>query len=140
MPESLPNPDDVPECSTLFVHDRELHRLINPKLGWDRFRAAVRNAEHLGFPRVHSVWGGRYWPGVKAWFHKHAGSGEFAADVEDGPENFGRDEHGSTGQRTRSQAGPRSQGRNNPILLDGAPGRAGPDGLPRLVHPAAARR
>ncbi len=81
-------PDDA-----LFVQDRELHRRINPQLGWDRFRAALRNAELQGFPKVHRTWGGRYVPAVKAWFDKHVGSGASSAvaeDVEDGPEDFGR--------------------------------------------------
>jgi hypothetical protein len=80
-------PDDA---AALFVEDRELHRRINPKLGWDRFRAAVRNAELRGFPKIHKIWGGRYMPAVKAYFDSDAGS-ESAPDAEDGPENFGRD-------------------------------------------------
>lgn len=85
------NPPLAAEADPLFVPDDELRRRINPALGKDRFRAAVRNEESRGFPKVHKVWGGRYWPAVKAWFDKHAGSGAGFADAEDGPENFGRD-------------------------------------------------
>lgn len=78
------------DSGALFVRDRDLHRRINPKLGWERFRAAVRNAENHGFPRVHRVWGGRYWPAVKAWFHKETWADNgVGADAQDGPENFG---------------------------------------------------
>jgi hypothetical protein len=141
MPEHMPKPDDAAATAALFLQDRELRQRINPKLGWDRFQAAIRYAESLGFPKIHRLWGGRYWPAVKEWLDKHAGGGAAVAEeVEDGPENFGRDEYASTGQRTRSQARPRPQGRNDSVLLDGAPGRTQSDGLPRLVHPAAAGR
>jgi hypothetical protein len=74
----------------LFVDDHELRRRINPKVGRDRFRAAVRAAEHRGFPKIHSLWLGRYWPAVKAWLDSDNGltKNEFCSDAEDGPEDF----------------------------------------------------
>jgi hypothetical protein len=35
----------------LFIDDDELRRRINPKMGRDRFYAAVRAAEQRGFPK-----------------------------------------------------------------------------------------
>jgi hypothetical protein len=74
----------------LFVTDRELHQLISPHLGWDRFREKVRAAELRGFPKLSSFWGGRYWPKVKAWLDKENRVNEHdtAPLAEDGPENF----------------------------------------------------
>jgi hypothetical protein len=39
--------------AALFVDDRELHRRINPALGWEKFRAALREAERdPSFPKA----------------------------------------------------------------------------------------
>lgn len=77
-------------ASALFVDDDELRRRINPKMGRDRFRAAVRAAERRGFPKIHPVWRGRYWPKVQEWLDSDNGAGKngFASNVEDGPEQF----------------------------------------------------
>lgn len=124
---------------SMFVDDKELHRRINPKLGWDRFRAAVRAMEDKGFPPVKPLWGGRFWPAVVAWLFIDNGMrdhGSFTADAqffgaEDGQENFD-----APAQRpTRPEAGTSS-----PALLDRAPGRARPDGIPRRLHSVAGRR
>lgn len=74
----------------LFVDDDELRRRINPKMGQDRFRAAVRAAEQRGFPKIHPSWGGRYWPAVQGWLDSDNGAGknEFGPNAEDGPEDF----------------------------------------------------
>ena len=61
----------------LFVDDDELRRRINPKMGRDRFRAAVRAAEQRGFPKIHPLWSGRYWPAVQEWL-----------DLDNGPERM----------------------------------------------------
>jgi hypothetical protein len=74
----------------LFVDDDELRRRINPKMGRDRFRAVVRAAEQRGFPKVHPLWSGRYWPAVQEWLDSENGVGknEFLSHAEDGPEHF----------------------------------------------------
>jgi len=74
----------------LFVDDEELRRRINPKIGRDRFHAAVRAAEQRGFPKTHSLWRGRYWPAVQEWLDADTGLGknEFRSNAEDGPEHF----------------------------------------------------
>jgi hypothetical protein len=93
-------PVDQPTAS-LFIDDRELRRRINPKLGWDKFRAAVRRAEQTrsiggrDFPRVSALWGGRYWPAVVAYLDDQNGVGEYdVGRTEDGPEDF----HATAGQ------------------------------------------
>jgi hypothetical protein len=80
-----------PGCTfALFVDDDELRRRINPKMGRDRFRAAVRAAEQRGFPKIHPLWSGRYWPAVQEWLDSENGAGKngFSPTAEDGPENF----------------------------------------------------
>ncbi len=74
----------------LFVDDEELRRRINPKMGRDRFRAAVLAAEQRGFPKVHLLWRGRYWPAVQEWLNADNGLGmnEFRSNANDGPEHF----------------------------------------------------
>jgi hypothetical protein len=79
------------ECTfALFVDDDELRRRINPNIGRDRFRAAVRAAEQRGFPKIHPLWRGRYWPAVQMWLDSEIGAGKngFDFNAEDGPENF----------------------------------------------------
>jgi hypothetical protein len=77
-------------ASALFVDDEELRRRINPKMGRDRFRAAVRAAERRGFPRIHPLWGGRYWPAVREFLDTDVGleKNGFSSNAEDGPEQF----------------------------------------------------
>ena len=76
----------------LFVTDDELRQRIAPHLGRDRFRAALKACEDADplFPRIHSLWRGRYWPAVRAWLDRtqEVGSNDLAGSVQDGPENF----------------------------------------------------
>ncbi len=74
----------------LFVDDEQLRQRINPKMGRDRLHAAVRAAEQRGFPKIHPVWKGRYWPAVRAWLDTENGAGKngFGLNAEDGPEDF----------------------------------------------------
>jgi hypothetical protein len=133
--------DDADLGEAFFVNDRELRRRINPKLGWDRFRAALRKAEAspsrgrgLVFPKVSPLWGGRYLPAVKAWFddengvHEHGGAGSGA---EDGLEDFNATARKPARVQTRP---PRT------AVLDSAPGGARSDGLSGNVRAIAARR
>jgi len=85
--------ENVPErgCTfALFVDDDELRRRINPKMGRDRFRAAVQAAELRGFPKIHPLWRGRYWPAVQEWLDSDNGAEKngFGSNAEDGPEHF----------------------------------------------------
>jgi hypothetical protein len=97
---------------SLFVDDRELRRRINPKIGWDRFRAQVREAELRGFPTIHKGWGGRYWPKVKAWLdhENRVNDHEIASKIEDGQENF----DAATRKGARPQRRPLSPGTRPP--------------------------
>jgi hypothetical protein len=74
----------------VFVDDDELRRRINPKMGRVRFRAAVRAAEQRGFPKIHPLWSGRYWPAVQEWLDADLGARKngFGSNAEDGPEDF----------------------------------------------------
>jgi hypothetical protein len=72
---------------SLFIPDGELHRRVAAHLGRDRFRAAIRVMESEGFPPMNSLFRGRYWPAVKAWFDNRNGGAN--AGAEDGQENFG---------------------------------------------------
>ena len=98
----------------LFVTDDDLHRRLNPRMGRDRFRAVLKVAEVDGFPPVHKLWGGRYWPKVKAWLDRHnrVDEHETTATAEDGQENF----NASPKRIARPQAKPA-----RPAILDGAP-------------------
>ncbi|HXA68853.1 MAG TPA: hypothetical protein VNW24_00285, partial [Stellaceae bacterium] len=80
---------------SLFVDDRELRQRINPRLGWDRFRATLRlmegrrSAGGRDFPKIQQLWGGRYWPAVVAYLDDDNGVSEHdAGSIEDGPEDF----------------------------------------------------
>jgi hypothetical protein len=121
------------EPSPLFVDDEELRRRINPKIGRDRFRALLLEQEKRGFPRIRTIWGGRYWPAVLAWLDSDNGvaNNGINGNAEDGPENF----DAPAQQVAWSQTRPRS-----PALLDSQAGRARSHGLPRSVHSAAAGR
>ena len=81
---------DAARAFALFVDDEELRRRMNPNMGRDRFQAAVRAAELRGFPKIHPLWRGRYWPAVQAWLDSENGAGKngFGLSAEDGPENF----------------------------------------------------
>jgi hypothetical protein len=89
---SLPSEDPIQErgAFALFVDDDELRRRINPKMGRDRFHAAVRAAEQRGFPKKHPLWSGRYWPAVQEWLDSDNGLAKngFTSNAEDGPEIF----------------------------------------------------
>lgn len=136
----LPPGGDVPldTGDSLFVDERELRRRINPKLGWDKFRATVRLAEKTrspggrDFPRFNPLWGGRYWPAVVAYLDDDNRVSEHdAGSTEDGAETF----HATARQKTGLQAGAPS-----PAVLDRQAGGAQPHGVPGRVHRLAARR
>lgn len=131
-------PTEPANGDSLFVDDRELRRRINPKLGWDRFRAAVRLFEQRrspggrDFPKFNALWGGRYWPAVVAYLDDDNGVSEHdAASTEDGPETF----HATAREKTGVQARP-----PRPAVLDRQAGGAQSDGLPRQLHRVASRR
>lgn len=76
----------------LFVNDDELRNRINPNIGRDRFRSAIRAIEtrHRDFPRIDSLFRGRYWPAVQAWLDRHNGLDQAGAmDGQDGEETWG---------------------------------------------------
>ena len=135
------------ECagSALFVDDRELRRRLNPRLGWDKFRAAVRVTERTlspngrVFPAIHPLWGGRYWPAVLAYLDDDSKVTDHdeATGAEDGQENFD----------AASRKGARSQGRQVPAGAGSAPAllvreerRPRHNGVSRRLHPVAGGR
>jgi|SRR6266446_6175852 len=138
-PDTGINPD---AAGALFVQERELKRRLCPFRGDDRFRAIVRAWERDGFPKINPLTGARFWPAVVAWLQSHYGAHEnlLAEEAQDGPEDFGSGENATTRESAGPQTRPRPQGRNATLVLDGPAGRAQSDGLPRLVHPPAARR
>ena len=129
-----PNSDcNAPYVLPLFLADRELHLLINPELGWDRFRATIRQAELHGFPPIQKLWGGRYWPKVKAWLDNdnRVNDHDIITVAQDGQENFDAPPR----QNARSQA----KSVRSP-LLDGAPSDAQCARFSRPVHSIARGR
>jgi hypothetical protein len=74
----------------LFIDDNELRERINPRMGRDRFRAAIKALEADGFPATQKLMGGRYWRAVVAFFDRNHGlSNDRTIDpVQDGPEHF----------------------------------------------------
>lgn len=125
--------DDDAQASAgapLFIDDKELRRRINPRIGMDRFKAALLAAERdPSFPRVKALWGGRYWPAVKAWFDNDNG-------VNGNEVTSTADDTGETYATPRRKA--RLQARPAPApVLDRQTGGARPHGLPRLVHRSA---
>lgn len=129
---------DADIAGGLFVDDRELRRRLNPKLGWDRFRAAIRAAEATpspngrDFPRASALWGGRYWPAVVAYLDdvNKVHTDELAVSADDGPEDF----DAATRNAPRLQARPPW-----PALLDRAAIGARSDGLPASLRRFAPR-
>ena len=128
MTEAVPA---APETA-LFVTDDELHKLIAPHLGRDRFRAALKTCERGDplFPRINPLWGGRYWPAVRAWLDRDQEVGSNGS-VHDGPENF----DASTRQSPRAKARPKST-----AVLDRSAGGPRAHEFSRQVHPAAGGR
>ena len=61
-----------------------------PKWAGIASRAAVQAAELRGFPKIHPLWRGRYWPAVQEWLDLDNGAEKngFGSNAEDGPEHF----------------------------------------------------
>jgi hypothetical protein len=131
QPEELNNPRKskrgaVP-TTPLFVTDDDLHQLLSPGMGRDRFRAALRVAEAQGFPPTSPVWGGRYWPKVRAWLDNdnRLNDHDTAPIAQDGQEDFDAKPRRHTGTKAKSA---------RPAVLDGVPGGERSQGLPRPFH------
>jgi hypothetical protein len=123
----------VDESVSLYISDAELHRRLCANLGRDRFRAAVREAESRGFPRIHTVWRGRNWQEVLEWVandEKDKTDG-VAATAQDGPEDF----DASPGKKARPQNRP-----PQPAVLVRQTGVPRPDGISRHLHSVATGR
>jgi hypothetical protein len=79
------------EVVPLFVDDEELRQRLNPKIGKDRFRSTLRSLERsFDFPKASALFGGRYWPAVRAWLDNNQGVRKNGPGTiaQDGPENF----------------------------------------------------
>lgn len=129
-------------ASALFVDDEELRQRLNPKLGRDRFAAILKAIEEKSpdFPRIHRLWGGRYWPKLKAWLDNDCGVANheltLTDSAEDGPETF---DDAPARQDTRAQDRPHAARRHPVDLLDRPSGGARHQGLSGSVHPFAGR-
>ena len=116
----------------LFVDDEELRLRINPKIGRDRFRSALRalEATYPDFPKIHALFRGRYWPAVKAWLDDENGVRENGQlePAQDGPESFDAPAQQSPWPEMAAHHQPL------PTVLGRQTGRARPQGLPRAHH------
>jgi len=124
--------ENIEDDRCLFVDDDELRRRINPKIGRDRFRAALRalEAKYPDFPKIHALFRGRYWPAVKAWLDGKNGVRENAriAPGQDGPESFDAPSQQSSWPEMAAYSQP------PPALLGRQAGRARPQELPGADH------
>jgi hypothetical protein len=120
-----------------YVGWDELHDLVSPRLGRDRFRALIkRKQDSAGFPPFDEEFAGFYWPKVSRWLDSYnkVGADKAVTDVEqdqDGPETF--------------DAAPRKKARlqdrtARPAVLDRGSGHARPEGVSRHLHSVATGR
>lgn len=136
MAETNHRPDDLREGQShgLFVSERELRRRTMPYMGWDAFRATVREWERAGFPTIHKLERGRYWPACQQWLDSRYGvsqNGAFINAAQDGPENFDAPTRQSA--RVQTRAAPAA-------ILDRQADSPRHQGIPGQVHPLAAGR
>lgn len=123
----------VDESASEFISEAEVHRLVAAKIGRDRWRAVLRQAEADGFPRIDRLFGGRSRTKIKRWLdsYNEVANHDVVSEAQDGQENF----NASPKRQARVQArAPR------PAVLDRQAGEAGPDGVSGSVHRLAARR
>jgi hypothetical protein len=123
----------IDESVSLYISDDELHRRVSAKMGRDRFRAAVKEAENRGFPKIHAVWGGRNWDECFEWLtnEKKVIKDGIAATAQDGPETF----DAAPGKKARPQDRP-----SQPPVLVREAGLPRPDGVSRHLHSVATGR
>jgi len=123
------------ESPGLYLSWDELHALVSPGLGRDRFRALVkRKVLAAGFPPFREEWGGFYRPAVKAWLDNDNGvttHEPVAADVQDGRENF----DAAPGKKARVQNRP-----PQPAVLVREAGVPRSPGVSRHLHSVATGR
>ena len=129
--------DDRENSPPLFLSDDDIRLRINPKIGRDRFRSILRTLEDRfpDFPRISRVFGGRYWPAVRAWLDDDQGVRKDAASTtaQDGPETF----DAPTQRQPRLEVAEDEEGET--ALLGCETGRPGSDGLPGQNHPPRLR-
>lgn len=115
-----------------YVDDRELRNRINPKMGWDAFRARLKLLrDTTDFPKVNPRWNGTNWRAVERWIAKDEGLDNDAgapSGIPDGKENF----DAAPRKNARSQAKPPGD-----AILDRSKLPAGHDGLSRRLHSVA---
>ncbi|WP_181902991.1 hypothetical protein [Methylovirgula ligni] len=73
----------------LYLTDDELWQRISPHLTRVAFTKLVLELETRGFPRKDALFGGRYYPAVRAWLDRRAGIGKDIPAVVDGQETWG---------------------------------------------------
>src|SRR5215510_14661964 len=110
----------------LFLSDDDIRLKVNPKIGKDRFRSIWRDLEQRfpDFPRISRVFGGRYWPAVRAWLDDDQGVRKDAlgTTAQDGPETF----DGPSQRQPRPEV--EEDEERGAAILGCEAGRSGPDG------------
>lgn len=130
-----PTSKSTTESGGRYVGWDELHELVSPRLGRDRFRALIKRKQiSAGFPPFDEEFAGFYWPKVSRWLDSYnkVGADKAVTDVDhdqqDGPETF----DAAPGRRTRTKARPAPA----PVLVRPA-GDARSHGVSRHLHSVA---
>lgn len=73
----------------LFLDEVDIARLVLGPGRVSEWKVIAQSLEFQGLPRVDPVFGGRYWPAVKAWFDRRAGIGTMTVPAApDGKEDW----------------------------------------------------
>jgi hypothetical protein len=70
----------------LFPNEAEVARRLSQNPASWAGKALILERE--GFPRIHPLMGGRYWPACIAWWNRHYGLANIEAFQPDGGENL----------------------------------------------------
>ena len=73
----------------LFPSEADIARAVLGPGRAQEWRCLAPSLERQGMPRVDPVFGGRYWPAVRAWMDRRAGLSTMTVRAQpDGEENF----------------------------------------------------
>ena len=73
----------------LFLDEVDVARAVLGPGHVSEWKCLAPSLERQGMPRVDPVFGGRYWPALKAWFDHRAGIGErLVPSMPDGEEKW----------------------------------------------------